>query len=216
MTSLLVLSLALAAPVPKPAAKPADPNEGVWVLKTRESRGRETDMAGRLADTYTLVVSGKDFYFRSYAGTIKFDAEKKTVDMTITAGLYKGETTGGVFERKGDTLRVALPITPRPGAVRPTELKTQPGQSGYLYTFELDKTAKPADKLKQLVAALPDPRAVPANPFAGGPALPALPAVPAAPPLQPRLPVALQQALERIEKLEKRVEELEKAQGKGK
>ncbi len=208
MTPLLVLTLALAAPVPKAPVKAEAKFDGVWILKARESRGKETPLTASVKSTHTLVIAGNDFYFRNFAGTVKLDAEKKTLDMAVTAGLYKGESTGGVFERTDDTLKVALPITPRTTAVRPTELKTVPGVSGYLYTFERDKDAKAADVLKEKVAALP---AAGANPFNPG--------VPVAPPpfplpARPNAAQQFQDALERIEKLEKRIQELEKAQVK--
>lgn len=221
MTPLLLLSVSLAAPVPKTPEKAEAKFDGVWVLKARETGGREmaAPATDSLKETYTLVIVGSDYVFRNHGGTIKFDKEKKTFDVAVAAGMYKGETSGGVFERDGDTLRIAMPSIPRTATARPTELKTGPGTSHYLYTFVLDKDAtaeKSAEKLKARTAALPN-RANPAVPIRPLPVpirpvpVPA-PAVPAAPD-----PAAqLKEALERIEKLEKRIQELEKALTKDK
>jgi hypothetical protein len=80
-----------------------------------------------------------------------------------------------------------------------------------VYTFELDKDAKAADKLKEKIAALPNPAVRPGPIIAP---LPLLPAVPAPlPAVRPNPAQQLQEALDRIEKLEKRIAELEKAKG---
>jgi uncharacterized protein (TIGR03067 family) len=214
MTPLLVLSLALAAPVPKAPEKAEAKYDGVWVLTARETNGRLMKTSDTLKETYTLVIVGNDYVFRNHAGTIKFDKAKKTFDVAVTGGLYKGENSGGVFERDGTTLKIAMPSIPRTATARPTELATGPGTSHYLYTFELDKDAseKAAEKLKAKTAALPAGRVNPFNPVAPVAPLPALPVAPA----RPNPAAQLQEALERIEKLEKRVQELEKEKSKGK
>lgn len=218
MTPLLLMSVALSAPVPKQPEKAEAKFDGVWVLTAREYRGQQMATTDALKASYTLIVVGNDYVFRNHGWTIKFDKEKKTFDMSVNAGTYKGETSGGVFARDDNTLKIAMPSIPRTATARPTELTTGPGTTHYLYTFERDKDAseKAADKLKEKVAALPV-RAVnvfnPA-PVAPLPALPLIPAAPAAPvaPL-PNPAQQLREALERIEKLEKRIEELEKAKG---
>lgn len=222
MTPLLLLSVSLAAPVPKELEKPEAKFDGVWVLKARENRGREMAApSATLKETYTLVIVGGEYVFRTHGGTIKFDKEKKSFELNVAAGNYKGETSGGVFERDGDTLKLAMPLNPLSTAAKPTDLGTGPNTTHYLYTFERDKDAsdKAADKLKQKTAALPNrvnpplvirPLPVPIRPVpvpAPVPPPAPAPAVPAAPD-----PAAqLKEALERIEKLEKRIQELEKA-----
>lgn len=209
MTPLLLLTVTLAAPVPKGPDKVEAKFDGVWVLKSMEYRGGERLPSATLMESYTLVVVGNDYIFKTHGGTIKFDKEKKTVELNVAAGTYKGETSGGVFERDGDTLKLAIPSIPRTTTARPTELKTGANTTHYLYTFERNKDAtaeKAAEQLKARTAALPNR----ANPFAlpGGVAAPGGVVAPGgriAPAAQ------LQEALERIEKLEKRIEELEKA-----
>lgn len=211
MTPLVLLSLSLAAPVPKAPEKAEEKFDGVWVIKSMEYRGNDRGTPPEaLRDTYTLVIAGGNYVFRTHGGTIKFDKEKKTFEVAVTGGTYKGETSGGVFERDGDTLKLAMPSIPRTATAKPTELKTGPNTTHYLYTFERAKDTaadKVAEQLKTRTAALPN-RANPFNPapFPGGIVAPGRP-VPAA--------AQLQEALERIEKLEKRIEELEKA-AKGK
>jgi uncharacterized protein (TIGR03067 family) len=225
MTPLLLLSVTLAAPVPKAPEKAEAKFDGVWVLTAREYRGREMTNSPSIKESHTLVIVGNDYVFKTHGGTIKFDKEKKTFEVNVAAGSYKGESSGGVFERDGDTLRLAMPSIPRTATAKPTELGSGPNATHYLYTFERDKDAKAekvAEQLKTRTAALPNranplvpirplPLPLPVPAPAPVPAIPA-PAVPA-----PAAPAQqLKEALDRIEKLEKRIQELEKALTKDK
>ncbi len=206
MKSLVFMVLAIAAPVPKDA-KPVQPAagklDGVWKLTDRESRGKSVTTTPIVSQNYTLVISGGEYVFRTHAGTIAIDADKKTIDMKVTTGPYKDIPYPGLFERTGDTLKVALPLNPRTGVERPAELKTGAQTTYYVYTFELDKTAtaeQVAAKLKDMKAAIPS-----------GPGSGAFQVLPRQPtPAEKSMQETLDKILEKLEKIEKRLDELEK------
>jgi uncharacterized protein (TIGR03067 family) len=219
MLSILFSLFTIAAPVPQDAKKAeASKIDGVWRVKQRESRGNLVKTTNALIATYTLYINNGEYCFRTHTGTIAVDADKKTLDMKVTDGPYKDAICLGLFERTGDTLKVALPLNPQPNQERPAELKTGPQTSYYVFTFELDKTVtaeQAAAKIKeektrltaggQLVRpAAPNPFGGPGGPAAGGRG---------GPPVQ--LPVdrtqeSLDKILEKLEKIEKRLDELEK------
>src|SRR5688572_10713833 len=99
MTLLLLLSLSLAAPIPRDAAKD-DPNklEGVWKLTAREMRGNQMTTTATLVETYTLVISKGEYAFRYHSGTIAIDPAKQAFDLKVTDGRYKDGANPGLFE----------------------------------------------------------------------------------------------------------------------
>jgi uncharacterized protein (TIGR03067 family) len=164
LTMHAILLLALAAPLA------ADPDEtksdktklqGVWKVTAVESRGAALPGDRLNTDRYTLVIVGDDYVLLTHAGTVTFDRDKKTLDMKITDGRYKGRdlTLKGLYELTDDTLKIAIPSPAARGSDRPLELKTGENTTHTLYTFERDKKAKKEDaeaKLKELKTALPD------------------------------------------------------------
>jgi uncharacterized protein (TIGR03067 family) len=199
MYALLWLTLLAPAPVEKPMPKGPQELQGVWKITTMESGGTAAAANLRTADRYTLVVVGDAYVLRLHAGTLTVDIKKKTVDMTVTEGPYKGTTVPGIFELKDGTLKLAF-STPGRNPVRPTELKTGPGTTHMLYTFEHDKTAtkeQAAAKLKELTESL----AAPGNGFAPGRRTTAA---------DRATQQMLQQILDKLERIEKRLDELEK------
>src|SRR4051812_45095810 len=167
MTALL-LALTLGAPAEiggkdnKAEKAELEKLQGIWKLTERETRTGTFPPAkgpGAIAERYTLVVSGDGYVLATHGGTIKFDPAKKTVDMTITDGRYKGATVQGLYELSGDTLKVAITVPSiRGGVVRPTALKPENDATHTLYTFEKDGKATKDDvatKLKDLKSGLP-------------------------------------------------------------
>lgn len=187
MTSLLLLSLSLGAPLPKDAVQ-NDPNklEGVWRLTARETRGQQMGISPTLVETYTLVISKGEYAFRYHAGTIAVNSVKKTFDMKVTDGRYKDAANPGRFKRSGDILKMAMRSIPTPlPTERPPDLTTGPNTVHYLYTFERDLAftpAKTAEKLKELRTKVAASRPFPVRPPVV--AAPAPAAVP--PPGQPK------------------------------
>ena len=67
--------------------------------------------------------------FTIQAGTHKFDPDKKPpqVDAVVTEGEDKGNTMLGIYELKGDTMKVCFDPT---GKERPTSFTPNEGQFG--------------------------------------------------------------------------------------
>lgn len=159
MTALL-LTLALGAPAEiggkddkaeKAAKAELEKLQGVWKLTDRELRGRA--YKGTPLDTYTLVVIGDAYVFTTHAGTLKVDPAKKTVDLTVTDGPYKGTTLPGIYELSDGGLKIAIHAPTTRGAERPKDLKSELGTSHTLYTFAKDAKATKDDaqtKMKEL------------------------------------------------------------------
>ncbi|OWK43677.1 hypothetical protein [Fimbriiglobus ruber] len=203
MMSLLFMALSIAAPVPKDKPKFDDKKlEGVWKATTRDTTGRPRPLTPTLAPSYTLVIIGGEYAFRNHSGTIAVDPEKMIIDMKATNEQYKDMPCPGAFERTGDTLRIAMPHTPRVGAERPKELRANPQTATNVITFELDKTVtadQAVTKLKEMKEA--GPRA--ANPFGNTPVRGGLPA-------DVTTQQMLQKVLDKLDKIEKRLDDLEK------
>ena len=84
-------------------------------------------------DTFTLISPDgveKTLY------NIKVDATKspKTIDITATAGTFKGEAVPAIYEIVGDTLRLCQPH--RPGTPRPTRFAAPKDSGLVLMTFK--------------------------------------------------------------------------------
>jgi uncharacterized protein (TIGR03067 family) len=179
--------------VPKELAK----LQGIWNPTAVESRGTPL-AAGRLGNSarYTLVIVGNGYVLSTHGGTVKIDAAKQTVDLTITDGRYKGTTLLGLYELKDNTLRLALP-SPLAAGERPTELKATRENGLMVYTFERDTKATKeaaADQLKELRSTL-----------AGQPGIGFSRVTTSS-----TQEVLLKQIIERLERIEKRLDAMEK------
>ena len=218
MNAALVLALALGAPVEigkdgkgdKATREAMEKLQGVWKATAVESLGRALPPATVNSDRYTLVVDGDAYVLLTHAGTVKLDPAKKTIDLIITEGRYKGTTAPGLYELSGDTLKIALavPSTPARALARPTDLKASAEARHTLYTFEKDGKAtreQAAARLKNLTETV----ARGANP--PGFAMPGAPAG-----LAPMVRAgqaneeALKKVLEKLEAIEKRLDAIEK------
>ena len=214
MNAALLLALSLGAPVEigkdgkgdKAIKEAMEKFQGVWKTTAVESRGRATTPAALNSDRYSLVVGGEAYVFLTHAGTVKLDPEKKTIDLVINEGRYKGTTAPGIYELSGDTLKIALaiPSAAGPGA-RPTELKSSAEARHTLYTFEKDGKAtkeQAAAKLKELTGTLAR--------SASGPGTWTGPGFgPAAAAAQPNEEM-LKKVLDKLDKIDKRLDEIEK------
>jgi uncharacterized protein (TIGR03067 family) len=122
------------------AAKVLKEMEGSWTVVSMEFQGKKIpdEKVKELnlqmvfkGDKYSQHTGGK----LDEEGTLKLDPSKKppTIDLSIETGKDKGKTQLGVYELKGDTLRVSLA---RPGSTdRPKSLAGDDG----LITFKRDK-----------------------------------------------------------------------------
>ena len=221
MTPLLLVALLIAAPIPPMPPKVETKLEGVWKATERERSGLQSPLpAGALGETYTLVVVGDQYVFQAHGGTIKVDAEKKTLDLTITDGRNANRTIPGIFERTGDTLKIAIP-TVISSTDRPTELKTAVGTRYYVYTLERDTKITPeqtSTKLKERREALTALGArgsrasgVPAPAPGAGPAgVGPAPVAPSAPANDQATQELLKKVLDKLDRIEKRLDEMDK------
>jgi uncharacterized protein (TIGR03067 family) len=86
-------------------------------------------------DKYAQQVTGKVLE----EGKLKLDPSKKpaAIDMAIETGKDKGKQQRGIYELKGDTLRIHFAA---PGAdKRPTAFVTKDDDQGGMLTFQRDK-----------------------------------------------------------------------------
>jgi uncharacterized protein (TIGR03067 family) len=93
-----------------------------------------------------LKLDGNNFALQLAGRTIakgryKVDPSQtpKAIDMTFTGGLGQGLSVKGIYEVKGDTLKLCH--TP-PGQARPTEFSSRPGSGQRLSVWQLDKKKK--------------------------------------------------------------------------
>jgi uncharacterized protein (TIGR03067 family) len=91
-------------------AKKADPLSGTWKVSSLVAGGEEREQAKGSVYTFkdgTLTMKGMRGERKS---TYKLDASKKpaTIDMTAKGGQRDGMTTKGIFEVKGDELKLCF------------------------------------------------------------------------------------------------------------
>ena len=99
--------------------------DGQWEIKSMLRGGKEPPED---APKPELTVKGDVLTVkigdRTFQATVQADPTKtpKTIDMTLSEGPHKGETVKGIYEVKGDELRVCHG---EPGADRPTEFASK-------------------------------------------------------------------------------------------
>jgi uncharacterized protein (TIGR03067 family) len=77
--------------------------------------------------------------------TIDPSKKPKTIDYQMTEGFTKGKTQLGIYEVDGDTFKACFS---KPGAERPTDFTTKPGDGRTLSVWKRDKPAAPAPERK--------------------------------------------------------------------
>jgi uncharacterized protein (TIGR03067 family) len=217
MTAMLLMALSIGAPAADPDETKTDLPElqGIWKPVSVEQRGVAMALEGvRSPDRYTLVVLGDSYALGTHAGTIKSMPKDKALDLAITDGRYKETKLEGIYELKGDTLKIAISApgrAPRGGAnapavQRPKELKSDENSTYLVYTFKRENATK-----EQIEAKLKEfKETVTANAAPFGPTNPG-----------PRGTVSdratqelLKQVIEKLDRIEKRLDEMEKKEKK--
>jgi uncharacterized protein (TIGR03067 family) len=112
--------------------------QGSWTVESMELNGAAVptpDIQGR-----TMFFGGDAFILRKgkdvlQVGVQKIDPGKspRTVNATITKGLYQGETMLGIYEFDGETLKVCFEIE---GASRPKEFKSASGEGRFIAVYK--------------------------------------------------------------------------------
>ncbi|HVS36440.1 MAG TPA: TIGR03067 domain-containing protein [Gemmataceae bacterium] len=130
LAALLLLPALLRADDPPTGDKDLD---GTWEAVSNAVDGKEQPLPpdGKLL----VTISGGSLTLKadvgSHMATIGVDASKtpKTIDITPQDGADKGRTALGIYEVKGDELRLCGADA---GKDRPTELTSKPG-SGWIF-----------------------------------------------------------------------------------
>ena len=146
LTCAFVLALTLAAPaLPGDRAKD-DVRKmlGTWTLIQSEDQGKmipPDTLKGTLVviSEKTMIANDKD-YKKIFVMTYKLDTSQKpqAIDMTVVEGdeNLKGKSAKGIYELKGETLRLAYAFA----GARPTEFTTKKGDKHLSFVL---KRAKP-------------------------------------------------------------------------
>lgn len=112
--------------------------QGTWIVETQELDGKPAK--GEEIKTRSYFCGADVFVVRKgtellQLGVQKVDPSKspKTINATVTKGLYQGETMLGIYEIDGDRLKICFDIE---GRTRPTEFKTAPREGRFLATYK--------------------------------------------------------------------------------
>jgi uncharacterized protein (TIGR03067 family) len=137
---LLTVALLLAADAPR---KEVDQFQGTWTATHLEYSGDQyEDLAKQLRCTFkgdAITVQGDEEVVRDYPKfAFKLDPSvmPKQIDLTVKGGLQKGAAMEGIYELKGDELRLCVRVF---GKDRPTEFKAPAGESIALLVLKREK-----------------------------------------------------------------------------
>jgi uncharacterized protein (TIGR03067 family) len=108
--------------------------QGTWTFESSEFDGKALP-AGELKGLILIFEGDKHTVKKGdevmQVGIQKLDPSKtpKAIDVTITEGGSKGAVMLGIYEIKGDTLRVCFAAQ---GKTRPTQFKSAPGSQTFV------------------------------------------------------------------------------------
>src|SRR5262245_62611975 len=137
---IVLLALAAAArPQDDAAKKDLKQMEGTWTIVAAEIDGKKLTEEDKKAEVKLTV---KDANFTIHfgekqvaTGTIKLNAGKtpRQIDAIAADGEFKGKAMPGIYEVKGDTMRVCFA---QPGKDRPTEFRSKEGSGHMLFSYK--------------------------------------------------------------------------------
>jgi uncharacterized protein (TIGR03067 family) len=139
---VVIVLLALAAvarPQDDAAKKDLKQMEGTWAVVLEEISGQKTPEESKKVDVKLTVKDGKYTVLfgdkQAATGTIKLDAGKtpRQIDAIAADGQFKDKAMPGIYEVKGDTMRVCFA---QPGKDRPTEFHTKEGSGHMLFSYK--------------------------------------------------------------------------------
>jgi len=117
--------------------------QGSWTVIKIEERGKAFSGENVKKVDIKLVVKGDKYAQKAEGrileeGKLKLDPSKKpaAIDLTIETGKAKGKSQRGIYELKGDSLRIHF--AEAGDEKRPTAFTTKEGDKGGLLTFRRD------------------------------------------------------------------------------
>ena len=134
----VTLVLAAGPQTPDAAKKELERLQGTWLMVGLEIDGKDVP-ADKIAETI-LTIKGDRYSTKvkktEHECTIRLDPSKKppAIDMIFTKPGSAPETCAGVYELKGDTLRIARGLTA--AQKRPDQFMTWPGTSYFVVTWK--------------------------------------------------------------------------------
>ena len=149
IAGLLLLQLLALAPLTTLAADPAKEDlarlQGEWTMVSGSAGGAPVPPAmltgsKRICqgDELTVILGGQPFF----KAQLTLDPSKtpKTIDYEMTSGFTKGKRQLGIYELEGDTLKSCFGS---PGAERPNDFTTKPGDGRTLSVWKRSKASPP-------------------------------------------------------------------------
>ena len=124
------------------AAKDRKALRGEWAVEALEYNGKDYKEKYKISFACkddALTVQGDGAVRKEYAKlTFKLDPSTtpKCVDLTVAGGVQKDAKLEGIYELKGDELRLCVKVF---GSDRPTEFKSPEGASVALLTLKRKK-----------------------------------------------------------------------------
>ena len=94
-------------------------------------------------DETTVAMAGRIFFKAKI--TLEPSKQPKTIDYEMTEGLTKGKKQLGIYEVEGDTLKSCFG---KPGAERPADFTSKPGDGRTLSVWKRAKPGAPAPDQK--------------------------------------------------------------------
>jgi uncharacterized protein (TIGR03067 family) len=140
---LAVCLLLLAAETDDKGKKTEDPLLGTWTIESLVVNGktdpRVKGTSYKFADGKMTLKGPRGERAQAY----KLDASQKpgAIDMTAQEGPAKGMSVQGIFEVKGDELKMCFPMMP--GGARPKEFASADGSLTILISLKREKGDKP-------------------------------------------------------------------------
>ena len=124
--------------------------QGEWVMVSGSADGQPMpdEMRKQMrrsckGDETTTTMAGR-LYFKAKI-SLAPSKQPKTIDYQMTEGFTKGQSQLGIYEVEGDTFKACFG---KPGAERPTDFTSKPGDGRTLSVWKRDKPVAPAPEQK--------------------------------------------------------------------
>jgi uncharacterized protein (TIGR03067 family) len=151
LIGLVAVTISSAWAADDPAAKKEmDQLQGEWSMVSGSADGQPMpdEMRKQMkrvckGDEATTTMGGQMFMKAKF--TIDPSKKPKTIDYQMTDGFTKGKTQLGIYEVDGETFKSCFG---KPGAERPADFTSKPGDGRTLSVWKRAKPAVPAPKQK--------------------------------------------------------------------